>query len=107
MYLGVNNPYLLSRDYDRLLALLAERKEIVCFVDYNFFGSTSEPSRDVCSARCFEDDNYIRISARGVQYNNALVQLSERDKFIQDCERMNLEFIDPQSAATSTKGEQC
>lgn len=89
-------PYNLSKDYTRLLGLLAQRNEIVCFVDYRFNPSDSPPSRDVCSARCFADDNNIRISARGIQYNDPLMYLSQQSKFVTDCERMNLEFVDPE-----------
>lgn len=81
--------YRTSKDYERLLVLLGDRQEIVCFVDYE------KTCRDVCSARCFADDDYIRISARGIQYNNPLVRLGEKEKFTTDCKRMNLEFIDP------------
>lgn len=95
MYERLNIPYYLSRDYGRLHDLLAVRNEIVCFVDYTFAGSDMKPCRDVCTARCFADDDYIRISSRGIQYNNPCDSLSERVKFLADCESMNLEFIDP------------
>lgn len=88
----LENPYRRSKDYERLHVLLAARKEIVCFVDYE------KTCRDVATGRCFSDDNYIAIGARGIQYSAGFISLSDKDKFIKDCGRMNLEFIDPDAA---------
>jgi hypothetical protein len=88
-------PYRVSRDYSRLLHMLSQRKEIVCFVDYKFPDSDNEPSRDICTARCYPGRDQIQIAARGITYNDCLVTLKEPDKFFSDCQRMNLEFIDP------------
>lgn len=96
MYEKLVNPYRTSRDYRCLYELLAERNEIVCFVDYRFSPDDHDPCRDVCTARCFADDDYIRIGARGIQYNS-LSHLSQRAEFIADCERMRLEFIKPET----------
>jgi hypothetical protein len=82
-----------SKDYTRLFELLRKGYEIICYVDYNFVGSTSKPCRDICRARM--SGNRFSFGARGIEYGCYRRQ-SAKDKnlFFEDCRRMNLEFID-------------
>lgn len=79
--------YPTSKDYRRLHELMAQQKEVVCFVDYE------NVCIDVCIARVIPETNYIQISARGISYGT-LLKLGDEEKLVADCERMKLEFID-------------
>lgn len=83
--------YPVSRDYLRL-AELAKAQSIICIVSY-------ESYRDVAKT-IFSTDGAAgiwHVSARGTGY----VLAADLDEFVRQCERVNLEFIEPPAAAAS------
>ncbi|MEM1339805.1 MAG: hypothetical protein AAGF96_18740 [Bacteroidota bacterium] len=90
--------YNLSKDYKQLFALLLEGVTAVGFVDYSLHGDNLHPSRDV--VKIYRNASFdIRIGSRGIQYGGVDPYWKEIDKeksvFIKECERMNLQFINP------------
>lgn len=99
----MKTPYRLSKDYDVLYKLLTGDFIAVGFVDYRFHGEDESipASRDVVKIRRNKEYD-ISISARGIQYGGVDryfkgLQKTERQLFVEDCERMNLEWIDGHS----------
>lgn len=94
------NKYNLSKDYEKLYNLILDGSIIAGYVDYQFASLVGkcEPSRDVCNIK--KIDKTIIIGARGIQYGGVdnyeikHFKKSEKELFIIDCNRMNLEFID-------------
>lgn len=105
------NPYQLSKNYYQLWDLVCQSgsPEIVCFVDYNpRIGNTTY--RDVCVCKK-NIDNGIIFKARGISYGDAPFTAQrpkngiwQRDRFMNECRRMNVEFIiPPQTEVQSPK----
>ncbi|TES63849.1 hypothetical protein E2P84_38980 [Burkholderia cepacia] len=96
MYSNANTiaGYLGSRDYD-LLADLARRSSVVCFVDYRT--GEGEPLRDVARTHCdlHHGKEVFLIAARGFGYIHAFGE----DEFRKFCVHWNVEFIEPSSTA--------
>ncbi len=92
----MSNPYPLSRDYAKLYALILGGAEIVCFVDYKIIGG--EMWRDIAKCRFIDGQFHtnVRGTAYGMYYSVNFCKTDRKTFFIRDCERMNLEFIDPE-----------
>lgn len=90
--------YNFSRDYVQLHELLCDGFIAVGFVNYSFNGSEAAISRDVCKIRRF-DAYDIQFGARGIGYGGVSDYLkdtkTELDIFIEECERMELDWINP------------
>ncbi|MCP4763939.1 MAG: hypothetical protein GY870_19360 [archaeon] len=83
--------YEVSKDYQRLYKLIQKGFRVVCFVDY----TKGAKYRDVAFYRgktkyslCWE------LIGRGISYTQFDPEIDTQNDFIQDCERINLEFID-------------
>jgi hypothetical protein len=87
--------YSLSTDYNLLFDLLEAGYEVVCFVDCH-------GCRDVCRARIV--DGLVSISARGTEYGFCR-QRNPRSVFIEDCEQLQLDFIEPNRGITATSSQ--
>lgn len=93
----METPYNLSKDYSRLFELICNDVKVPCYVDYRFSNDDKKSSRDICQCKRWNEYD-IKIGARGIQYGGVDVWCkdrgTERDLFVQECERMNLEWID-------------
>lgn len=91
--------YNLSKDYELLYTKICEGSEIACFVNYNFRSLEGKypPSRDICLIRRRKEYN-IDFLARGISYGGvddfAKNKYSEKELFLSECERMDVEWID-------------
>ncbi len=92
----INSFYKLSKDYDLLYQHICQGHIIAAFVDYNFVGSTTPPSRDICKIRRFKEYD-IQFGSRGIGYGDVTDYFkgthSELNLFLSECSRMNLEWI--------------
>ena len=95
----MKTPYNLSKNYEQLYKLICEGLVAACFVDYSYSGDDI-PSRDI--AKCRKYDERISVGVRGCEYGSVsrYDQLrtgeTEKELFIKECERMNLEWINNQ-----------
>lgn len=91
-----NCPYNLSKDYAKALDLLTQKKDLICYVNYEF--SDNKVSRDVCRVRRFSDF-HIQIGVRGMEYGGVYrfnkEDGTELELFQKECHRMNASFILP------------
>lgn len=91
-----NCPYNLSKDYTKALDLLTQKKDLICYVDYDF--SDNIVSRDICRVRRFQDYD-IQFSVRGIEYGGIRgynrEDGTELELFQKECHRMNASFILP------------
>lgn len=91
--------YNLSKDYELLYTKICAGSEIACFVNYNFRSLEGKypPSRDICLIRRRKEYN-IDFLARGISYGGvddfAKNKYSEKELFLSECKRMNVEWID-------------
>lgn len=92
-YLSHN--YKTSKDYKKLFELI-KTEIIVCFVN-SYKNPDGTYMKDVCISNRKYDPEFISISARGISYIDAFEfdGLSIEDDFIQQCERIELEYIIP------------
>lgn len=90
--------YKLSKDYELMYDYLIKGNDIFCLVDYDFFRDNREPIRDVCRCRRF-DEYSIDFGARGICYGDVRnfhkKEGTEKELFISQCKRMNLEWVEP------------
>lgn len=95
-------PYQLSKNYYQLWDLVCQSgsPEIVCFVDYDPRDGMM-PTRDVCLCKKIIGGS-ILFSVRGTCYGDAFFEarpskngLWQKDRFMNECRRMNVEFIIP------------
>lgn len=91
-------------DYDRLYNLLKAGVErpIACFVDYNYDWQRPDAvMRDICSIR----SGHMEFSARGIGYGGAkyVDAAYEKNEFLQECERLNVEWLDEGQTSTTPK----
>jgi len=88
--------YTLSKDYEKLYELICQGHIAACFVDYSY-RDDSKPFRDIAKIRRFEEYD-IQVGARGIEYGSIRTfhkeEGTEKQLFIQQCQRMNLEWID-------------
>ena len=84
--------YKTSKDYHRLKELLDNGYEVICIADYDWHDG--HVSRDVCRAR--RDDDYYRISSRGIEYTAYWPGMRMHKSFEHACERSHIEFIEPE-----------
>lgn len=88
----------MSRDYDRLKKLLDRDNVVVCFVDYLYdTGGRRIMFRDVAKVKNNDSPVYSKsygytVEARGIIYGQWDSRMNRT--FEEECERMNLEFID-------------
>ncbi|MDV3673641.1 hypothetical protein CMU49_02415 [Elizabethkingia anophelis] len=96
----MNKYYNLSRDYSKLYDLIRNKTLIVCFIDY--YGRYREendypPCRDVAKIN-YRSDNDIDIGVRGISYGGigdfGKQNRSSKERFIEECESLNLEWIE-------------
>lgn len=98
-------PYKLSKNYELLFLLISEGYQIPCWIDYDW-DRKGDIVRDLCCARRRKEWS-ISISARGMGYlsvdsfEQEWTKLSEKELFIQRCEKMNIEFIEPTQQSES------
>ncbi len=90
--------YYLSTNYEQLYISLCEGKKPVCYVDHTFNGR-EEPMRDICECR-IKQDGSICFGVRGHQYGGVdewefKIESERKHLFIEDCKRLNVEWIDP------------
>lgn len=94
----MKTPYNLSKDYEQLLQLICDGNEIACFVDYSYSKDDTNPCRDICKCRRHEEC-WIQFGVRGMQYGGVYKwqndRGTEKELFFKECERMNVEFINP------------
>ncbi len=91
--------YEVSKNYQQLFKLISEGYRVVCFVDYN----DKAKFRDVAVYRGVQKYcNTWELTARGISYTQFDPEIDNIEYFIQDCERINLEFFD-QSIKLSSK----
>lgn len=92
-----NNRYTLSKDYKYLFQMICDGLIAVAFVDYNF-RNNDLVMRDICKIERIAPYT-IQIGVRGMAYGGFCqfdsAYGSEKELFIKDCERMNLEWIVP------------
>ncbi|MEH0153756.1 hypothetical protein V6R21_06380 [Limibacter armeniacum] len=83
--------YNLSKDYNTLYQHVCDGKVAACFVDYDGF-------RDICQIIKYRDYD-ISICCRGIGYGNVRTfhrkRGTEKELFIAQCEKLNLEWIKP------------
>lgn len=104
----INNTYNLSKDYKKLFELVNNGHKIACWVDYDYRRTGVHIIRDSCICMKKEYGDYD-FGVRGMAYGDLTKyridnsNLSEEELFTKECERMNLEFIEPnfESGATS------
>lgn len=83
--------YEVSRDYKRLFDLVNEGHRVACYVDYN----DKSKYRDLATYRGVQKYSKTwELTSRGISYTQFDPEIETKDDFIQDCERLNLEFID-------------
>lgn len=92
--------YNFSRDYEALYYFLLRGNEPVAIVDYIFHAS-GRSYRDVCRIRRHNDE--IVFGVRGMEYGNvgkyeSKNGLPQVTNFVDECKRMNLEWIDPKDS---------
>lgn len=89
--------YNFSRDYVQLYELICDGFVAIGIVNYKWHGTDTPLSRDVCKIRKNEFD--ISFGARGIQYGGVSEsearRSNEKDEFIKECERMELDWINP------------
>lgn len=91
--------YNLSKDYELLFDKICEGIEIACFVDYSFRSLEEKhpPCRDICLVRRRKEYD-IDFLARGISYGSVCDfdkdEHSEKNLFLSECKRMNVEWID-------------
>lgn len=87
--------YNLSKDYDLLYKLLCDGHVIACFVDFAYRGDPKR-YRDICKAKRWHEYE-MQFQSRGMTYGSVdrwqKDKGSEKDLMIEECKRMNLEFI--------------
>lgn len=99
-------PRWVKGDYERLYDQLKANpeKKVACFVDYYWDrDKTKGPLRDICAVR----GNTLEFNARGIGYGGAPSWFDEVDKkeaFLDECVRLNVEWLDEQPAAVWVKG---
>ena len=93
------NPYTQSKDYDKLHSLILKSLEIVAFVDYRPAHAPKPLKgnvRDVCTVS--KTPGLISFSVRGMSYDMIMDmdcgEKSEKELFIEACERLNLGWLD-------------
>ena len=91
-----NSIYNLSKDYERLYGLICDGHVAVGFVDYKWGRDRdNKPLRDVVKIvrrRLYD----IFIGVRGCCYGDVLsASGDEKTAFIQVCESLNLEWVEP------------
>lgn len=87
----MKTPYNLSRDYNMLYRLAKAGFDIPCWVDCNW--RDSSVTRDIARVR-----QNLDIGARGISYGPFFFDDEEeknQSKFIQACNDLNLEYIQP------------
>lgn len=89
--------YKLSTDYERLYEKVNNGMEVAAFVDYSSRSVEDHICRDICTIKK-KDDFHIQFSARGISYGGVYYYDEtkggdEKDYFIRECDRMNLEWI--------------
>ena len=90
----MKDEYELSKDYQRLFALISDGYRVVCYVDYDT-RIEGTVLRDVCSVRLKEDGSF-GFGVRGLEYiGNYSSVLTGFDGFKDVCEQANVEFVDP------------
>lgn len=90
----LSHKYITSNDYSLLWDMMREHV-IVCLVNYDepFNGYQI---RDVCQTPLrFSESSFVDISCRGYAYISA----RDKDDFIRQCEKKNLEFFMPDTIA--------
>jgi hypothetical protein len=91
--------YNLSKDYDLLYSKICDGYEIACFVNYNLRSLEDKypPMRDICLIRRRKAYD-IDFLARGISYGSVSDydkdKYSEKELFLSECERMDVEWID-------------
>jgi hypothetical protein len=92
---GGEEVYKFSNDYDLMYFYLLQGNEIICYVNYQYSKSDTV-MRDICRCKKFKDYD-IKFLARGIQYGDVSDYFkdkhTEKELFIIECERMNLEWI--------------
>lgn len=88
----------MSKDYCALYDLLCEGRDAFCLVDMSFT-NPDHVCRDVARVRRREEWR-IDIGARGIGYGDVTPygknrHATERDALVEECKRMNLEWIAP------------
>lgn len=83
--------YQTSKNYERLWELAMSGERIFCVVDSRWNGETIRSL-----AECSQYEQMISIGALGVTFVLAMGE-ARKEKFIADCKRKNVEFIDPAS----------
>lgn len=89
--------YTLSKDYETLWSFVEAGHDPICLVDYKW--DENKVCRDIARIRRHEPFQ-IQIGARGIGYGSVdswdeELGTSEKAAFIDECTRMNLEWVCP------------
>ncbi len=91
--------YNLSNNYELLYKNICDGNEVACFVDYQFRGLENKypPSRDICVVKRRKEYD-IDFLVRGMSYGSVSDywkdKNTEKEVFLSECERMNIEWIE-------------
>jgi hypothetical protein len=91
-----------ERLYDRLKA--GVERPIPCFVNYNWDRKDkTKIMRDICTVRT----DFMDFSARGIGYGGAshVIPESEREEFLEECERLSVEWLDESGESPTAAGD--
>ena len=91
-------PFNPSTDYAELIRLLDAGHKIICEVDYN------SEVRDLAEAKSLPPlrkglKSYYMVFVRGTSY----AESSSQERFITQCQQINLTFLPPPSASNSAE----
>lgn len=82
-----------SKDYKMLFEWVKDGNNVPCFVDYIWDKTDRNciPMRDVAEVRYDQETGLFQVDARGIGYS--IYPIKTLEVFVQDCKRMNLEFV--------------
>lgn len=82
--------YKTSKDYEKLYKLVCEGFQAICYTDH--YWTDMSATRQLCLAHKHD----YEITLENVHNLYARVDMhKQKDKFISECERLNLEWIEP------------